>query len=111
MIDAVQSVLQDKSVLNGACYIAGCGIGQGIYWVNRWAVGENWVLVNFKRTVAAVTGNLGIMAGFLSLGSVDTLSVGAALFMGVFQGIAADSILNKGSRKIYTDEERAKETR
>ena len=106
MIDGIQTVLQDKSILNASLYVGGCCIGQCCYWINRWAQGEEWVLVNLRRTVAAITGNLGIMAGFLSLGGVDGLTIGAALFMGVFQGIAADSILNKGQRKVWSAEEK-----
>lgn len=106
MIDAVQHVLQDKSVLNAGVYAVGCLAGQFIYWIRRWAVGEKWVLCNFKMTIAAITGNIGIMAGFLALGSVETLAVGTALFVGLAQGISADSIINRGERKPWSEGQR-----
>ncbi len=106
MVESIQSVLQDKSILNAVVYCAGSVIGQVIFWITRWANNEKWVMVNFKRTVAAVTSNFGVMAGLVVLVPLDTISLGLALFTGITQGIALDSMVNKGTRKVLTEEER-----
>lgn len=107
--DAVQTVLQDRTLLNAGCYMVGCFLGQVIFWITRWANDEQWVTANFKRTVAAIGSNIGIMAGFVAMGSLESAALGTALFVGLTQGIAADSIINKGTRKVFTEEEREEE--
>ena len=96
----------DKSVLNACLYIVGAVVGQLFYWVYRWSEGEEWVLVNFRRTVAAVVVNMGSMATVVAAGTVDNMTVAAAFATGVTLGIAADSVVNKGVRKPWSDKER-----
>ena len=99
-------LLSDKSVLNACLYVVGAVIGQLFYWVYRWSEGEEWVLVNFRRTVAAVIVNVGSMAAVVAAGTVDNMTVAAAFATGVTLGIAADSVINKGTRKQWTKKER-----
>lgn len=110
MIDAVQTVMQDKSVLNAAVYCAAGLTGQLLHGVKKWAEKESsmkgWFIANPRRTIAAVIGNLTIMAGFISLGDLSTMALGTALATGLFQGLAADSVLNRGSRTKWSAEDR-----
>lgn len=96
----------DKSVANALLLIVGAGLGQCLFWVSRWANGEQWVMCNFRRTVAAMIGNITALAALLAAGTTDGMSVAAAFFSGLTLGVAADSLLNKGARKEWTDEQR-----
>lgn len=109
MNQAIQTVLADPSILNAAVFCVAAVAGQSAHAIKKWAEGEAWVLANAKRTIAAILGNLGGMAAFISTGALDDMKKTATVIaLGLFMGFSADSAINKGSRAAWTDEERAK---
>ena len=108
MIEAAQTVLKDPSVLNATVFCVAAFSGQILHAVKKWAEGEAWVMANVRRTVGAFAGNIAGMLGFISTGVLDDMSkMGTIIALGVFMGFTADSALNKGGRKPWSDEERA----
>jgi len=107
MIDAAQKVLQDPSVLNAVAFASAAIIGKALHAVKKSLEGEAWVTANIKRTAAAVIGNMIAIVGFISTGALDSMpKIATVLALGLFMGFSADSALNKGARKEWTDEER-----
>jgi hypothetical protein len=107
MLEAAQTVLKDPSVLNATVFCAAAFAGQGLHHVKKWAEGEDWTMANFRRTVGALAGNVAGMLGFVATGALDDMAkIGTVIALGAFMGFSADSALNKGSRKEWTDEER-----
>ena len=111
MIEAAQKILQDQSVLNAVAFGSAAIIGQVLHAMKKWAEGEEWVLANVRRTVGAVVANFVAIAGFISTGALDSMpKIATVLALGLFMGFSADSAINKGGRKEWTEEERAAKT-
>ena len=111
MNQAIQTVLKDPAVLNSVVFCAGALAGQILHAAKKWAEGYVWVASNPKATVGALVANLAGMAGFIATGALDAIpSPVTALWMGIFMGLSADSVINRGAKKPWTDEERAKKT-
>lgn len=109
MIEAAQTVLKDPSVLNAVVFACAAVVGQVLHAVKKLLEGEVWVLGNVKRTIAAVIGNFMAIAAFLAApNALSGMQVGTILAFGLFMGFSADSVINKGVRKPWTEEERAK---
>jgi len=107
MIKAAQKVLADPSVMNAVAFASAAIGGQVLHALKKWAEGEAWLLVNAKRTVGAVIANFIAIAGFISTGALDEITkIATVLALGLFMGFSADSAINKGGRKVWTDEER-----
>lgn len=108
MMEAAQKVLEDQSVLNAVAFASAAIAGQVLHALKKWAEGEEWVFVNAKRTIGAVVANFVAIVGFISTGALDSMpKIATVLALGVFMGFSADSAINKGVRKPWTDEERA----
>ena len=99
-------LLKDQQVVNALIFTLAAGAGQLLHAIKKWSDGEAWVLANLRRTVGAVIGNLTGIIGFITTGALDGMKVGALIALGIFMGLSADSILNKGSRAEWTDEQR-----
>ena len=108
MIEATQRLLADPSVLHAAVFCAAAIAGQVLHALKKWSEGEQWLLGNLRRTVGAVIGNLTAMAGFISTGTLtDIPALGTVIALGVFMGLSADSLLNKGAgRAGWSEAER-----
>lgn len=107
-MQAIQQALKDPSILNAVVFCACAGFGQLLHAVKKWTEGYAWVTANPRQTVAAIIGNMTGMLGFISTGALDEITkVGTVMALGIFMGLSADSVLNKGSKEIWTDEKRA----
>ena len=105
----IQSILKDPSVANSVLFCAAAVAGQLGHAVKKWTEGESWILSNWKRTVGAVLTNIVGMAGFVSTGALDEITkVATIIALGLFMGFSSDSAINKGSRAVWTDADRAK---
>ena len=108
MNTAVQTVLKDPSVLNAVVFCIAALSGQILHAVKKWADGYQWVLSNPRATVGAVIGNLAGMVGFVSTGALDEITkIGTVIALGIFMGLTADSVLNRGQQRVWTEAERA----
>lgn len=111
MNQAIQTVLKDPSVLNSVVFCVAAVAGQILHGIKKWTEGYIWVTANPRATVGAVIGNLAGMAGFISTGALDDITkIATVMWLGLFMGLSADSVLNKGSQKVWTEEERAAKT-
>ena len=64
--------------------------------------------LNFKRTLAAMIGNVGGMVAFVATGALDGIPhIGTIIALGISMGISLDSVINKGAREPWTQEQRA----
>lgn len=107
MNQAIQTVLKDPSMLNSVVFCVAAVAGQILHAIKKWTEGYVWVTSNPRATVGAVIGNLAGMAGFISTGALDDITkIATVMWLGVFMGLSADSVLNKGSKSIWTEEER-----
>lgn len=107
MQDMIQTVVADPGVRNGVLFASAAIVGQILHGVKKWAEGEDIMFSNPKRTVAAIIGNLSAILGAMAMG-LDNLSISQAILAGATLGLAADSVLNKGERKVWPAEKRAK---
>ena len=108
MIEAAQTVLKDPSVLSATVFCVSAVAGQMLHAVKKWTEGYQWVWANPRATVGAMIGNLVGMVGFISTGALDDIpKISTIIALGLFMGLSADSVLNKGSKSVWTDEERA----
>jgi len=108
MNQAVQAMLQDASVVNATVFCTAAMCGQLLHMVKKWADGYERVLSNPRATVGALIGNISGMVGFVSTGALDEITkVGTVIALGIFMGLSADSVLNKGQQRVWTDDERA----
>jgi len=106
-MQSIQLALKDPSILNAVVFCACAGIGQILHAVKKWTEGYQWVTANPRQTVAAIIGNMTGMFGFISTGSLDEISkIGTVVSLGIFMGLSADSVLNKGSKEVWTQEQR-----
>lgn len=98
----------DPSVLSAGIFCAAALGGQLLHAVKKWTEGYQWVTANPRQTVGAIIGNLTGMVGFISTGALDEITkVGTLAALGLFMGLSADSMLNKGKQDVWTEEERA----
>lgn len=105
---APTGLLADPSVHNAAVFCAGAMLGQFLHALKKWSDGYVWIMSNPRATVGAIIGNITGMVGFISSGSLDSInSLATVACLGLFMGMSADSVLNKGAQKVWTDEERA----
>ena len=107
MMEAAQTVLQDPSVLNATVFCVAAIGGQVLHAVKKWVDGYAWVMSNPRATVGAVIGNVTGMVGFISTGALDEVTkVGTVIALGLFMGLSADSVINRGSQRVWSDAER-----
>ena len=107
MMDAAQKVLRDPSVLNAVAFASAAIMGQVLHALKKWSEGEAWIMANARRTVGAIIANGVAIAGFISTGALDEITkIATVLALGLFMGFSADSAINKGSREVWTDEQR-----
>ena len=105
-MEAAQTVLQDPSVLKASVFCVAAAAGQLIHVAKKIREGYKWLWANPGATVAAIAANLVGMLGFVSLGGVTALDLGTVIALGLFMGHSADSVLNRGAQRVFTDEER-----
>ena len=104
MQDLVQTVVNDPGVRNSVLFAGSAIAGQILHVVKKWAEGEKWVFSNPRRTVAAIIGNISGIVAALTVAGVDNLTIAQCLAAGVTLGLSADSLLNKGTRKVWEKE-------
>ncbi|MDA8260208.1 MAG: hypothetical protein M0Z99_32020 [Betaproteobacteria bacterium] len=108
----IKTILANPDVLAALIFCIAAVIGQMLHAVKKWADGESWVLSNFRRTIGAVIGNMVGMVVFIQTGVLGPImaqpnGLFALILFGVTNGFTSDSALNKGTRKVLTDDERA----
>ena len=103
--------LKDQSLINALIFAVAALSGQLLHAVKKWSDGEAWLLANPRRTIGACIGNLTAIAGFITSGTIDGMKLAQLIFLGVFMGLSADSVLNKGARAEWTPEQRAAATK
>lgn len=107
-MQAIQVALKDPSIMNAVLFCGAALLGQLLHAIKKWAEGYDWITSNPRQTVAAVIGNMTGMAGFISTGALDEITkIGTLIFLGVFMGLSADSVLNKGSRQVWDEGKKA----
>ena len=106
MMEAAQTVLQDPSVLKASVFCVAAAAGQLIHVAKKVREGYKWFFANPGATVAAIAANLVGMLGFVSPGGVTSLDLGTLIALGLFMGKSADSVLNRGSQRVWSDAER-----
>ena len=107
MIGAAQKVLNDPSVLNATVFCMAAVLGQIFHAVKKWTQGYDWVLSNPRATIGAIIGNITGMVGFIATGALDDIQkLGTVIALGLFMGLSADSVLNKGSQVKWSPTER-----
>lgn len=109
---AIQTALVDNDMVAAMIFIASAAAGQILHSVKKWLEGEHWACSNVKRTIAAMIGNLSGMIIFIQTGVLAPLmslpnGTFSIILFGFMNGFAADSGLNKGTRKVLSDDERA----
>ncbi len=112
----MQQLLSDPALTNALLYILTAAMGQMFYAVNQWARKEiDCVMDRFRHdprsSVAAILGNITAIIGVVAALPLSEMPVSAVIITAFFQGISADSVLNKNARKVWTDEERATQGR
>lgn len=111
MNQAVQTVLKDPSILNAVVFCIAALAGQILHAVQKWTQGYKWVLSNPRATVGAVIANLTGMVGFIGTGALDEITgIATVIALGLFMGLSADSVLNRGTKTVWTDEQRNQKT-
>lgn len=109
----LQNIINDRATaINFVAYIMAALAGQLIYAVRLWLDKQiDCVFDRFRRdpraTAAALLTNLGVIATAALLVPFGQMPISAAIMMGLFQGISADSGINKSARPIWTAEQRA----
>lgn len=107
MNTAIQTVLKDPSTANAVIFCAAAAAGQLLHAVKKWCEGYQWVTANPRATVGAIIGNVTGMVGFVATGALDDITkIGTVIALGAFMGLSADSVLNKGAKEVWTQEER-----
>ncbi len=112
----IQTLLKNPDVLAAVLFIAAAFAGQVLHALKKWGDGEEWVLSNPRRTVGAVVGNMVGMVVFIQTGVLAPImaqpnGLFALVMFGLTNGFTSDSALNKGTRKVFTDEEREAATK
>jgi hypothetical protein len=105
MNDMIQTVVADPGVRNAVLFTAAALAGQAIHGIKKWTAGEEWMFANLKRTVAAVIANLTAVVAAIQLG-LDNLTLSQLLAAGVTLGLSADTLVNKGVRKPWSEDQR-----
>lgn len=111
--EMARQVLGDGTVQRAHLYLGASVIGMVAHALKQWAVDNTpCITTYFLRqspglSFAALIGNLTAGAAMIGTGALDGVSLAAALGLGLTQGYSADSLINRGTRVIYTDEERA----
>lgn len=108
----MQTMLHDPAILNTLIYILAAAGGQVLFAVSQWARGEiECVMDRFRHnpraTLAALIGNLTAIIGVMVALPLADMPLQAVVITAFFQGISADSLLNKNARKVWSEEERA----
>ena len=108
----LKDILHSPDVQAAALFCLSACLGQFLHFVKKWAEGQEWVLSNLRRTIGAAIGNIGGMVVFIQTGVLGPLmalpnGMFAVAMFGFINGFSLDSALNKGTKKIWTDEERA----
>ena len=110
MIDAVQTALQEPETMNAAAFVAGAVVGIPISWVAKWANKEVDCIVDMfttepRRTVFSMLANFALITTAVATGTVPdkpAMALAAGLLLCGF----ADSVLNKGRRRKWTEKDR-----
>ncbi len=107
----IQTALKNPDALAALIFCAAALGGQVLHAIKKWCDGEDWVLSNLRRTVGAVIGNMVGMVVFIQTGVLAPImaqqnGLFAIVLFGIYNGFSADSALNKGTRKVLTEDER-----
>lgn len=98
----------DPSIAHAGIFCAAATAGQFFHALKKWSDGYQWITANPRATVGAIVANLMGMATFVGSGSLDSITAaGTLIAFGLSWGFSADAAANKGSQRIWTDEERA----
>ena len=113
MNNAIQTVLQDKSILNSSLYLSATVIGILSSWAWKWATGQVQCFFDMLRTFKARTATsfstqLAVVITFISSGALDNVSFAVAISLGLLAGGAIDAAIIKGKTKIWSKREREK---
>lgn len=104
-------LLKDQTIVNALIFTGAALLGQLLHAVKKWAEGDAWLLVNIRRTVAALIANVTAIVGFIMTGALNGIpDVYTVILLGLTMGFSTDSTINKGQRKEWTEEERAAAT-
>lgn len=89
-------------------------VGMMAHYLNKWATGQiegNLLDYLFRDHARNTVLSLGTYVGFalttVTSGALDGAGWFTALWMGATTGFAVDSITNKGSRPVWSDQQRA----
>ena len=93
------AVLFNQGICNVGLYLTSAVIGQLLFHLHRFAVGEI-PLAFTRRTLAAVLSNAGFAVTVVAYKDMATMLAGEALFMGLATGLVMDAIVNRGKRKV-----------
>ncbi len=108
----MQTILKNPDILAALIFCASALSGQVLHAIKKWGDGEQWILSEPRRTVGAIIGNMVGMVVFIQTGVLAPImaqpnGLFALVLFGLTNGFTSDSALNKGTRKVLTDEERA----
>ena len=89
-------------------------VGMAAHYLNKWATGQIegnlWGYMfhdHARNTVLSVTAYIGFALTTVTSGALDGAGWFTALWMGATTGFAIDSIANKGTRPVWTPEQKA----
>lgn len=113
---AIQTILQDQSVLNSVLYAGGAIVGMGLNWTVKWLRKDIECIFDMVRTKPAATtaafiSQFVVLFGVIGTGALDSVSKAVAIALGVGAGSAIDAWTNAGAAKVWTDAERAAKTK
>lgn len=109
-MDIIQTVMKEPETMRSTAFVAGAVIGIPLSWVSKWANNEvDCVLDMFttepRRTVFAMLTNLALIVTAVATGTVPD-KIAMAFAAGLLLCGFADSVLNKGKRRKWTDADR-----
>lgn len=102
MNEAIQTTLFDPSVMSSTLFCISALFGQILHTVKKWAEGYHYTHASIKRFIAAIIGNFTGIIGFVSTGALDGMQIGTLIAFGLFMGLSANSIINKGERTEWS---------
>lgn len=107
----MQAILKNPDILAALIFCAAAFAGQVLHAIKKWADGEQWILSEPRRTVGAIIGNMVGMVVFIQTGVLAPImaqpnGLFALILFGLTNGFTSDSALNKGTRKLISEEDR-----
>lgn len=115
-VDITQNVVkllnQPEGRIAFVLYVVACIVGQFINAAWLWLKREvPCVIDRFRKdvraTLVSLITNAGAVAGVALLMPWEAIPLQTAIVMGLLQGFSSDSAVNKSTRPIWTEEERA----